>query len=304
MTTLLNPVGVEVGIVYAIVGPDGTRAVLNDRNDADFVGFLSGEDGVTGLERAGVRASIDQLPEEHGQVHGAFQHEGLSFTLKGIIPPDGTTGGTWLNRQAALLRATAAMREDATLMWTPSEAPPLELKFRAIQPTRLTGRRPKSFLVAGVAEAHTVRAQTEQSLNIALNASLSGGFASLLTSPLSSSQDSSGSGVATGVGATEAWPLITITGPIVNPVITSLRYGRQLRFNYTLAASEALVIDTDPRRRSILLNGDPNASRYGALDWPASSWFPIAPGANELRVGASSFSTGAAATVAWRDAWG
>lgn len=304
MTTLVNPVGVEVGLKYAITGPDGTRAVFNDPTDADFVGFLDGEGGVTGLERAGVRESADVLPEADGGVHGAFRYDRLAFTLKGLIPPDATAGGTWLNRQAVLLRATDAMLADATLAWTPSEGVPMRLRFRQQQPTRITGRRPKTFLVAGVAEASTVEATSLSSVTLSFAAVSAGGFSSPVTSPLRSTQDAAGAATATSLGQRPAWPLITFTGPVVNPYVTSLRYGLTLRLNYTLAAGETLVLDAAPARRTILLNGQATANRYGALDWLTSSWFPLAPGANDLRIGASSFSAPASVTVAWRDAWG
>lgn len=304
MTILSNPLGVEVGLKYTIIGPDGTRASFNDSTDADFCGFLNGEDGVTGLERAGVRESADVIPEADGGVHGAFRYDRLPFTLKGIVPPDSVAGGTWLNRQAAILRATNAMRADALLQWAPSEAPPVQVSFRQQQPTRITGRRPKTFLIAGVAEVSTVQSQALRSLAIALTGSSSGGMVSPMVSPLGSAQASSGSGTATTLGSAEAWPLLTFTGPVVNPTLTSLRYGRTIRLAYTLAAGETLVVDTDPRRRSILLNGDANASRYSALDWLGSVWFPLAPGDNILQAGASSFSSPAAVTVQWRDAWG
>jgi len=300
--SILDPIGVEVGIVYTIVGPDGTRAVLNDRADRDFVGFLSGEDGVTGLERAGVRESSDTLPEADGGVHGAFRYDRLSFTLKGLVVPDATSGGSWLTRQAKLLRATNAMRADALLLWTPSEAPPVQVSFRQQQPTRLTGRRPKAFLVTGVSERNVVEAQALSLVTIVPGAIVSGGMGSPLGSPLGSAASDAGSATVIGGGQSEAWPVITFTGPIVNPSIESQTLGLALHLNYTLAAGERLVLDSDPRRRTVRLNDQSN--RYSALDYLASSWFPLVPGANELAVGASSYSIGSSVAVAWRDAWG
>lgn len=299
---ITNPIGVEVGIAYTIVGPDGTRAVFNDTADRDFVGFLNGEDGVTGLERGGVRSSIDALPEADGQVHGAFRYEGLSFTLKGIVPPDASRGGSWVQRQAKLLRATNAMRADARLLWTPSSAVPVFVSFRQAQPTRITQRRPKAFLVTGVAERNVVESQDLRFAELTPGAVAVGGFASPLSSPLGSNASSAGALTVTTNGTSEAWPTITITGPITTPTLTNRTLGLTLRFIYSLAAGERLVIDTDPRRRTIRLNDQ--ANRYSALDWTTSTWWPLAPGANELLLGASSYSSGSSIVVAWRDAWG
>src|SRR5213080_746959 len=190
MTAIANPIGVQHGLPYVITGPDGTRAVLNDTTDADFVGFLNPDSGggVTGLERAGVRENADVLPEADGGVHGPFRYDRLAFTLQGLIPPDSPAGAdTWLGRQAKLLKATNAMRADATLAWTPSEAPPVRVLFRQQQPTRITGRRPKTFLVAGVSEDPNAYSQGLNSAILNPSAGSIGGFASLLTSPLTSS---------------------------------------------------------------------------------------------------------------------
>jgi len=302
MAVLLNPIGVEVGLRYVIVGPDGTRAVFNDTTDPDFVGFLDGEDGVTGLERAGVRSSVDSLPEADGQIHGAFRYEGLSFTLKGIIPPDASNGGSWVERQAKLLRATAAMRADARLFWTPTSAPPVQVSFRQAQPTRITKRRPKACLVTGIAERHVVESQALQSSTLEPGAVTAGGLASPLTSPFASNASSVGAFTVTTDGHAEAWPIVTFTGPITNPSLENRTLGPALRFIYTLGAGETLVVDTDPRRRTIRLNSQ--ANRYSALDWTSSTWWPLLPGANALLLGAASFSAGSSVAVQWRDAWG
>jgi hypothetical protein len=303
MAALTNPLGVEVGLAYAIIGPDGTRAVFNDTTDPDFVGFLSGEDGVTGLERAGVRESAETLPEADGGVHGAFRYDRLTFTFKGIIPPDAPAGGSWVQRQAKLLRATDAMLSDGAVLWTPSEAPPVQVSFRQQQPTRITGRRPKAFIVAGACERNVVQSQALRSVSIAPGASASGGFSSPLTSPLSSPGSANAQLALSTVGSSKAWPIITFLGPMVNPSILSATLGgRALNFRYALGDGETLVVDTDPRNRSVRLNG--SANRYGALVWETSTWFPLVAGANDLRVGAASYSPGASFTVAWRDAWG
>lgn len=308
MALMTNPVGVEIGAKYVIVGPDGTRATFNDPADPDHIGILDGDDGVTGLERAGVRESADELPEADGGVHGPFRYSRLTFTLKGLIDhSNATSGGLYAGLEEAairahritrLLRATDAMLADAELAWTPSSAPAMRVLFRQQQATRITGRRPKAFIVAGVAEQSEAESQTEYAVTIDLAALVVGGMASPLTSPLASSSATLSGATANVSGTRETWPVITITGPIVNPVIRSLRYARELRFTYTLAAGESLVIDTDPRRRTIRLNGQ--TSRFSALDWTASTWFALAPGPNELRASASSLSAGSSILVAWR----
>lgn len=304
--TSTNPIGVEFGAVYELVGPDGTRAVLNNPGDPDFAGFLTGDDAVTGLERAAVRESADVIPEGDGGVHGTFRYDRLAFTLKGIVPPGGGVDelAEWARRQDRLLGATDAMRADGILRWTTSTGTAVQVAFRQQQATRITGRRPKSFLVAGVCERAAVESQAVATTTIPIDAVSSGGLASPMVSPLASTAALAGAATVTNIGSADAWPTFTIAGPITNPSIRSLRFGLELRFLYTLAAGETLVVVTDPSRRSILLNGSPTADRYDALDYLPSSWFPLAPGGNDLRIGAASYSAGASVAVSFRHAWG
>lgn len=300
MPALLNPIGVELGLAYVLVGPDGTRAVINDSTDPDWVGYLS--DPPTGLERAGIRENADTLPEADGGVHGAFRRDRLAFTLQGFIPPDPAT--SWLARQDRLLRATDALSADGALQWTPSAAVPVQLAFRAQQPTRITGKRPKTFLVAGVSEGSVVESQALHSTLIAPAAAAGGGFSSPVASPLVSNALVAGAATIVNAGRSDAWPQIIVSGPASNPVITNATIGRSLYLAYTLAAGEFLAIDTNPRRRQIRLNDQ--ANRYSALDFGrlGSGWWPLRAGNNDIRLGFTSYSTGATVELRWRDAWG
>lgn len=302
---LIGAVGVEVSSTYVIVAPDGvTRAVFQDSTDPDWVGYLTGDSAVTGLERAAVRESADVLPEADGGVHGTFRRDRLAFTLQGIIPPDGPAGALdWVSRQHRLLTVTDALGSDATLQWTPSEAPPLQVAFREQQATRITGLRPKSFIVAGVSQDPCAYSQELKKIQIAADAGATGGgFSSPLRSPLTGFSMIQGSGIATNDGRRETWPLLTVTGPCVNPLLMNVTLNRSIQLNYTLDAGQYLLIDTNPRSRTIRLNDQ--SSRYSAYDYANSEWWPIAPGMNTLRVAFNSFSEGAYMIVQWRDAWG
>lgn len=298
------PIGVEQGITYTIIGPDGTRAVINDANDRDWVGTLSSPP--TGLERAGIRENAATLPEADGGVHpGPFLYDRLSFTLTGILQPTNSIGintSSWLTRQAKLLRATNAMRADARLLWTPSEAVPVFINFRQQQPTRITGARPKAFLVQGVAEDPFVYSQELHNAQATLSALTGGGLPSPLTSPLTSSASIAGQAIVTNVGSITSWPTLTVYGPITNPSITNFTTGKTIVFAGSLSANDHLSIDTNPRRRSAMLNDAVNF--YGNYNFGLSQWWGLEPGANDLRLGATAYSAGASLVVQWRDAWG
>lgn len=79
------PVGLEQGARYVLTGPDGTRAVLNDRSDPDFVGFLTAPP--SGFDSPDVRESADVVVEGDGGVHGRFYFGRRPWTLAGLIDP-------------------------------------------------------------------------------------------------------------------------------------------------------------------------------------------------------------------------
>lgn len=98
-------------------------------------------------------------------------------------------------------------------------------------------------------------------------------------------------------GSRAVSPGIVIQGPVTNPRIQSLTADATLWFQITLGAGEELHINFEERTVRLGANG---ASRYNTK---RGDWFMLAPGANTLRFGSASYSSGASATVSWRDAW-
>lgn len=291
--------GIAQGVAYEFVGPSGARAVVNDPADPDFVGHLS--EPPTGLERAGVRLSGEDVPLADGRRPGPSLYEGLAFTFKGLLLPDSNASGVY---QDKLLEATDAMDADASVLWTPPgvDAVPVMVAYRQQQATRITDRRPKTFLVSGIAGRHAVVAQDESLLEVAAGAAIEGGFSSPLTSPLASNPTVSGQGSLEALGRSKVWPILEVFGPCSNPVLTNVTEGKSLYLTYTLAADERLVIDTDPRRRTVKLNDQ--ADRWNAVDHRRTKWWPIKRGDNDIRISFNTFSAGAKLRVRWRDAWG
>jgi tail protein len=113
------------------------------------------------------------------------------------------------------------------------------------------------------------------------------------------SGSSSGSVTATNSGTYPSKPVLTIAGPVVNPIVDNQTSGQTLSFSLTLASGDSLVIDTD--KRSILLNG--TASRRSSL-LSGSQFFELAPGSSTIRFrNNGAFDAGALLTVAFHDAY-
>jgi phage-related protein len=93
-------------------------------------------------------------------------------------------------------------------------------------------------------------------------------------------------------------PLITITGPGVNPTITNLTTQQFLAFNTTLSATDTLVIDLD--QKTIALNGSTARNLLNGN----SQWFGASTGSTQLYFSCSSGTSGAtSATVVLRNAY-
>lgn len=304
----------QMGIPYALTGPDGTRVVFNDRSDPDFVGFLDGENGVTGLDGAEVRESAEELVEGDGGVHGDFYLGRRPITLQGILDPE--PDPTAVNgRESRLKRAARALRSDSILRWQQSGRVETQLALRLQSRISITARRPKQFQIGMVSAEWRIVGSALQSANI--NLSGGGGGGSGLTFPMfvipapppggsigfqfdfDFGNDPLG-GIAQAYvenqGDAPAGPSFRIDGPVVNPQILNVTTGERIALDYSLGAGDYLLVDA--ATRTIKLNG--TASRYAAFNYVQSRWWELQPGLNDLRILAASYSAPAAVTVYWR----
>lgn len=101
-------------------------------------------------------------------------------------------------------------------------------------------------------------------------------------------------------GASPAYPVLRLDGPVANPAVEQVTAGGILQLDATLQAGEYLLIDT--RSRAVLLMGtSPRRSWVRA----GSTWPLLLPGSNEIAYRGSAL-PGAAGqtsllTVTWRD---
>ena len=99
-------------------------------------------------------------------------------------------------------------------------------------------------------------------------------------------------------GWTNTYPLISIYGPVTNPVIGSITANASLNFSYTMAASD--VISIDLLNRTILLNGNPARN----LLLGSSTWFNAAVGINQFYfTGSGTIAGTTTASVQWNNAY-
>jgi len=288
------PFGIEVGVTYTLTGPGGTIVTFNDSTDTNFVGYL---EEVTGLDGADVREAAELYVQGDGGIHSDFYFGRRAITLSGLLDPNST--GLARNLMVKnLLEASNAMKEDATLSWTATGGLPVSVKVRRQNPPRISGGRVKAFQLSLVAADPRIYGTTINNAQATAGGSASGGFTSPIISPWQSGASPVGQIIVANLGNMSSPPTITIYGPITNPTVKNQTTGESLAFTYSLAASEYLEINTADR--TIYLNGSTN--RYSALNFISSAWWELQPGNNDIRLSASSYSTGAYVSLLWNHA--
>jgi hypothetical protein len=94
-------------------------------------------------------------------------------------------------------------------------------------------------------------------------------------------------------GTHTAYPLITIRGPVTNPVLSDSYTGITMSLSITLAAGDSIVIDC--RQKSIVLNG--TVSRRTAM--AGLKWIAVPAGASDTIFFTADAGTGSATIQLW-----
>lgn len=287
--------GPQISAPFVLTGPDGTRVAFNNAADPDYIGMLR---DVTGLDSPDVRESADDLVQMDGGIHGDFFYGRRPVTLTGLLL-NPASADERNQRMTSLMRASNAMRADAILSWTLEGGEAQFLSVRRQQPLRITGAWQKEFQLAVVAADPRIYSTALHQEDVVPGADGLGGFSSPLTSPLTSSAPVSGQVMVDNQGSAQSPALLVINGPCTNPRVINFTTGEELVLTYTLGEAEFLVIDM--LNRTVLLNN--SASRYGAVDFNATSWWWLEPGENDIRFAPSSYSLGCTLEIHFRDAW-
>lgn len=114
------------------------------------------------------------------------------------------------------------------------------------------------------------------------------------TSPVPAVGQVGASLAATNGGDWPTTPVVTITGPLTNPVITNVTTGQQVTVNVTLGGGDELVVDMGARTAKV------NGTTVRASMAMVPGWWALQPGANTVRVTPTGTGT---VTVAYASAW-
>lgn len=135
----------------------------------------------------------------------------------------------------------------------------------------------------------------DESLSFPIVPPTGGGLIAPLAAPLTSTASSDRSQGITVATEMPVWPVVELTGPVVNPVVSigPVRF----EFRGSLAEDETLTIDTRPWKRSALRNG---ASVAGSLRGTRLSQAALPAGGYEVGFGGTDPTGTALLRVTWR----
>jgi hypothetical protein len=273
----------ELGVPYSLVGPDGTRVVFGNsdaaRADADYIGPLDPEAGIAGLDSPDMRESGQDRVQADGGINFDGFHSRRPVVINGEIDRNAAIA-TVLAREQKLKRATNAMRANAVLSWTNTGYPARSLRLRRQAPIRISGRRPKTFQLPMIDADYRLLSVAEA--NVAATAR-------------------NVAAAVTNAGDELATPRIEVTGPVLSQVVLrNVTAGLAIFFKagFNVASGKLLVVDLAPPYPTVTYDG---ADAYGQIDFLATTWWGMVPGAQNLRVDGGS---GAGTWRAyWKDAW-
>jgi hypothetical protein len=140
-------------------------------------------------------------------------------------------------------------------------------------------------------------APEDDSVEFGIVPPLGGGLEAPLASPLSTTRTSDRSQAIRVESEEDVWPVITITGPVANPVV-SIGDRVRLEVRVDLNHDEELVIDTRPWHRTALRNG--SASVAGSVRGTRLSQASLPPGRYEVGLQGLDPTGTARVRVAWR----
>jgi hypothetical protein len=253
----------------------------------------------TGLGFPQVRLDQYNRPGTHGMTVAHNLYGGRTITLDGTIR--GADRTTFMANRAAL-EAAVSLRLDSVNVPIARTLFLVDLDFSLYQVNvvtksfqcELTSPTMGKWQLQLEATDYTLESQTLTSVTSFLPQS--GGVTYAVTYPVQFGGSSGGSVTASNSGNAPAFPLVTLYGPMINPVIANDSTGESIRLNLTLVAGDVVAVDM--KKRLIVQGGTTN--RMGAFISGSKFW-AILPGLNNLRVGADAYDVGYA-TFSYREA--
>lgn len=250
-----------------------------------------------GFEYPEVAVEVNDRGDYHGAVLGNYVYRERNFVISGMVY--GTTVSNFASRRRALEQAFALYGGVQTMTITTKDS--LSLRASVIVRAKFTQPYQKgsgifcNFIATIVAVYPFIEAASATTTSLSVFSG--GGGAIPAEIPFSLGVGGSGTVSITNNGNGQAYPTITITGPIQNPSLQNTTTGLTLSISKTLSTSTDTIV-LDFYNRTALQDGITNI-----LSSISGSWWVLEPGANSVKLTASSSGAGAAASLVHRDSY-
>jgi hypothetical protein len=249
-----------------------------------------------GWDSPDVRLDLQARPNEHG----SFDQESWYAERKPTI--EGTIVAPSFAAQRQAEQALASLTSALAPVLLQVDEPPYSRQVAAKRAGRLQMTQVglvTQYVLPLVAPDPRRYDTTESSLTTPLPSNTTSGFGAPFGAPFGAGAAGAGGDVAvTNVGDIASWPVLTLTGPMLNPVVRNNTTGDELRFAIDLTAGNFLTVDT--AERTVLLNG--TANRRTTLI-AGSRWPSVEPGSNTFQLRASTYDPAASLGIRYRSAW-
>lgn len=253
-------------------------------------------------------------PSTDGKLFGAEKYQGRTLTFEVGIAKVAGAGPRWgenLDAQgefAAAWDATPVRRVPGAVaeLSNLDRARMVYGRPRNLKPKLAKARQGWSELVCDFATVdHLFYSTAAYSTDATvIPESSGGGFTTPIVFPWTSEPPATADDAVNNAGNRDTWPVITINGPILDPMVELLPTVGDpvwtLKLDGQVPAGKQAVIDTRPWRRGVTIDGAPAS---GLLRGSPIHECVIPPGAHAVRYSGTDATGTAAFAVSWRSAY-
>lgn len=242
-----------------------------------------------------VRDVVDDRPGDDGTIDATAHHGARTVTITATVTDTAT------DTTATVLARLATWCHPARRFWVWLEVDGVirQIYCRPDKVAAPLAARLRSVQLQLVAPTGLLEATSLSSVWLPPVGSAAAGRTYPLTPPRSyPAAGPSGPMTVVSAGSAPAPWVAKIYGPCTDPVLHS-GDDQVSTTGLTVAAGDYLEVDS--QERTVRLNGEAGASRYGFLDFPNVTWWRIQPGLNTLRLTAATASAPAGCRLEWRD---
>ncbi len=285
-----------------IENSDASDSVQIHSNTSNVVELGYSVRSVDGLEFPSTRIGVINRGGEHGAFIASSFYGERRITLEGRVAAGTDVGNEERRRDLetilAIERDSDGLPSLKTLKFTTLGDIDLQIKCSVASPLRMSIERPldSPFQIDLVSD-YPIEGQTANSTTF--TSPSGGGFILAVDVPIVFAASSGSNKTLSNVGTTEAYPILTFSGPLTNPSMHNQTLGKTFAITKTLISGDTLVVDM--REKTATLNGTTNA--LGDLT-SNSEWIWLVPADNTMQFATSGGSTDTGnCVVAWRDSY-